>query len=607
MSHVGRIDGNKTAVSVRGFSGRFSNKLLVLMDGRTLYTPLYSGVFWDVQDTLLEDIERIEVIRGPAATLWGANGVTGVINIITRRAELTQDTFVSLRAGNQERFASALRSGGELGELGHFRVYGKFTRREENRLKAGGDAGDDFHQARAGFRADLALGALDRLTLSGGLYRGSSGGTVTRVFTTPPFFRDVDGEQDVSGGHVVAHWRRAVAHDSELSILAFADYTRRDETLVGERRATFSVDVQHRFGLDLAGLDHQLVWGVGANTTEDHITSTFDLEFADERERLNLFSAFVQDDIELLDDHLTLTVGARAEHNDYTGMEIQPNVRLAFKPTPRHTLWASASRAVRTPSRVETSGLARGTLGVQPPFAPATDFVPANPAPVPVVTAIIGNEDLQAETFTTFEVGYRTQPTSTLSIDVAAFYSDIENFRDGRFGAVTCQPAGIDAQANPLCVLGAEYLLGTAQAASTATGESYGVELAASWQATDRLRFDAWYAWLDIQLHAEFAGAEGAERLSPTHQASLRTSLTLRHDLDVDLWFRYTDELEASNVDDILTADARIAWRPTAGLTLSIVGQNLLDEQFDEFQSELQDTPRVELRRGVYAQASWRF
>jgi iron complex outermembrane receptor protein len=388
------VDANQYAISARGFNNTLANKLLVLIDGRTIYTPLFSGTFWEAHDLMLEDIDRIEVISGPGATLWGANAVNGVINIITRSAAATQGQLSVLRAGAaQDDLAS--RYGGKLGDDGHYRVYGKTVRRAETTLAGGAPNRDRGEHAQGGFRADWARGR-DALTLQGDAYEGS-------VF---------EQGREFSGLNVLGRWTRDLGDGAELRAQAFYNRTTRNHFgTFREELDSYDVEAQH--GLAPRGA-HRLLWGAGMRQHDDRVQNSPLIQFLPEDRRLSRHHVFAQDEIALRRD-LDLTLGAKVEYNSYTGNEFLPSARIGWKLSEAGLLWAAASRAVRAPSRVDRDL-----------FAPLV--------PVPLA----GGPEFTSEVAKVAELGYRGQPTRRVSYAVTGFYARYENLR-----TLAPSPAGV--------------------------------------------------------------------------------------------------------------------------------------------------------------------
>ncbi len=580
---VAHIDASKWAISARGFNGRFSNKLLVLIDGRSVYTPLFSGVFWDEQDTLLEDIARIEVIRGPGATLWGANAVNGVINIITKQAKDTQGTLITAGAGTEERGFGGVRYGGSLGKAAYYRVYGKYFNRDEFTGRSGPEAADDWAVSRGGFRVDWDASGRDALTLQGDIYAGRAGQTLTFAALTPPFVQTKSLDVSINGGNLLGRWTHSFSPTSTLALQLYYDRTDRDNPSQGKQiRDTLDIDFQHDFGL---GKRHDIIWGLGYWFSSDDTEGSFSLSSDTENRGLNLFSAFVQDDVTLVEDRLRLTLGAKFEYNDFTGFEVQPNARLLWTPYKRHALWGAISRALRTPSRINQD--VRFNQRV----------IPGDP---PVVLSLFGNSDFDSEELLAFELGYRVQPMDRLFADIAAFYNVYDRLR-------TFEPGVPFLETSPL----SSHRVRPFFTANKMDGEAYGVELALDWEPLDGWRLQAVYSYLQIQLHVDGDSgdtiSEAAEGESPKHQFSLRSSMDLYRDLALDLWLRYVDNLPSLAVGSYLTLDARLGWKPHKNLELSVVGQNLLDRQHPEFVGEFFDILPTQVERGVYAKLDWRF
>jgi iron complex outermembrane recepter protein len=583
---VARIDANKWAITARGFNGRFANKLLVLVDGRSVYTPLFSGVFWDVQDLLLEDVDRIEVIRGPGATLWGANAVNGVINVLTRSARETAGGLVAAGGGSEERGFLGLRYGGSLGTSTDYRVYAKTFDRGSGERLTGGAGADDWSMSRGGFRLDSRLPG-GGLTLQGDLYDGEIGETLTLQSLRSPVPRTVDTAMQVGGGHLLGRWQRTTSKTSELVLQLYYDRTERTAELVEEDRDTFDVELQHGFA---PSARHRVVWGLGYRRTGDDLRGTELLVFAPARRTDELASAFFQDEVTLRPDRLWLILGSKLEHNDYSGFELQPNLRTVWIPRPRHTLWGAVSRAVRTPSRAEHD--LRLSSQVVGPGA-------LSPGSPPAVVTALGDPEYGSEELLAWELGYRAGLAPGLFVDVTTFYNAYDRLRATRMG----EPFLEVAPAPP-------HLVVPVYPTNELDGETWGAELAADWRAAGNWRLSAAYTYLRVQLHAR-PGIDPlsliSEGDSPRHQLALRSSLDLPRGLELDLTARHVDELPSLGVDSSVTLDLRLGWRPVSRLELSLVGQSLLEESQVEFAPEVIPTHPTGVERGLYGKLVWRF
>jgi iron complex outermembrane recepter protein len=558
---VARINSNQWAITSRGFNSNIAgllaanNKLLVLIDGRTVYTPYYSGTFWDVQDLMLDDIERIEVIRGPGATIWGANAVNGVINVITKRAADTQGGLVKAGSGNVENGFTSARVGGQAGENLHYRVYGKWFERDASFNPARPES-DDWRQGRGGFRMDWTPNCCDLLTFQGDMYGGQSGFFNT---ATAPSFND---NEDVQGGNLLARWTHTLSDDSDFSLQFYYDRADRGNHIgfLDQEFNTYDIDFRHHF---LLGGSHNVVWGLGYRSVNDRLTSLtappgIVLSFDPTQRTYDTFSTFVQDEISLTDS-LFLTLGAKLQHNDFTDWEVQPTVRMLYSPEPSWAVWAAVSRAVRTPSRVEHD--ATIAAGVVPFLQFSRSF---------------DSEDLIA-----YELGYRSQPETWFSWDAAVFFNQYEHL-----AAIQTTPPGVLPLTN----------------SNGNRGEGYGAELSANVDVTPFWRLTGNYSFLQLQIHpgagtVDFLGSTGAliEGSSPHNQVYLMSSHDLARDIEVDVIGRYVDELPIQRVPGYVTMDLRLAWRPTPCTELAVVGQNLLDRYHPEYGGGNQ------IKRGVYA------
>jgi iron complex outermembrane recepter protein len=583
---VARIDANKWAITARGFNGRFANKLLVLMDGRSLYTPLFSGVCWDVQDPMLEDVERIEVIRGPGATLWGANAVNGVINIITKKAEQTQGGLLTAGGGSEERGFGSVRFGSQIGDRTFYRVYGKYFDRTEFVDHSGDDMADDWNSLHVGFRLDSALSRVDSLTLQGDIYSGRAGQTDFIPTRFHPDGQVYEQDSEFSGGNLLGRWERIFSADSDLALQFYYDRTNRDdEGILQENLDIFDLDFQHRF----APLkNHEVIWGLGYRLTHDDIHGHFENTMGSDSEDNRLFSAFIQDEITLVPNDLSLIIGSKFENNEYTGFEYQPNIRLVWKVDLHHTFWGAVSRAVRTPSRIEDDGhfiIDIFSVGDRKnPFAPDS----------PAVVTVDGNRDFDSESLIAYELGYRFVPSDRFYIDLAVFINQYDNYRTGEPCNETSPYIRNDSDNN-------------------AEAGAHGVELLIDWKPLDWWELETAYSYFELDIDMDRASNDQTtvlvyEEAGPKHQLSLRSSMELSPSVEFDLRLRYVDDIHINShrVDAYLVVDARLAWKVTKNLELALVLQNLMDDRHPEFIPEYRTLPS-EVPGGGYVKLMWRF
>ncbi|MHB9027255.1 MAG: TonB-dependent receptor plug domain-containing protein [Candidatus Latescibacterota bacterium] len=582
---VARVDANKQAVSSRGFNGRFARKMLVLIDGRTVYTPLFSGVFWDRQDMILEDIERIEVIRGPGATLWGANAVNGVINIITKKASDTLGGLITAGSGNVEKGIGGVRYGVKLGSDTDLRVYTKYSNYSSSVDSTGREATDGWHAMRGGFRMDSQLTGEDRMMLQGDIYRGRLGETYSLPQMTSPYTRTFDFTSKNFGVNILSRWERTLSESSDVA--AQLSYDRTDQTIavMGEKRDTFDLDFQHRFN---RGERQGIVWGLGYRFTQDKLDNTSALSLTPDSRGDNLFSAFVQDDITIIADKLRLTLGSKFEHNDYTGFEVQPNIRAIWTPNSRTSVWGAVSRAVRTPSRGESDGR---TIG---------DVIPPMPPILPIPIFVVGNgsKDFKSEILTAYELGYRVKPKETVSFDISTFFNRYHDLYSLSSGGLS-----------PNDPLNPQYLSLTYTIKNNMDAKTHGVEVASDWDVNDWWRLHSAYTYLEMKTrlkknNIDLAYIEGRD---PHHQCSLRSQMDFGRTLEFDLWLRYVDNLPSIDVKSYVTPDVRLGWKPVKNLELSITGRNLTHNHHTEFRTELINTPPTGTERSFLAKVMWNF
>jgi iron complex outermembrane recepter protein len=530
---VARVDARNYAVTARGFSSPFENKLLVLIDGRTVYSPLFSGVFWDVQDVVLDDVERIEVISGPGATLWGANAVNGVINIITKPAGATQGVLLGATVGRDAR-DGAVRYGGTLGADGHYRAYAKHAENDDTHTAAGATVPFGWHRDQAGFRSDWGDPA-QGLTVQGDVAdaRLRQAGT-----------RDIR----VGGANLLGRMSRTFADGSSGTVQLYWDHTERDQPLAfHERLDTFDLQLQH--AVRLAG-NHHVVWGGGYRLGRDRVENGAAFGFLPGSLNLHWANLFAQDEIALAD-KLRVTAGLKLEDNNYTGVELLPTLRLAWNPRPAALVWSSLSRAVRAPSRIDR------------------DFYsPTNPPVVGGVPQyrVAGGPDFASETANVFELGYRAQPHAALSYSATLFFSRYDRLR-------TLEP-------NPH---------GTGSVfENLADGLTRGIEAWAGWQVADgwRLSGGGVVQRVGTSLRPgsrDLSGTTGLFTSDPNHYWSVRSSYDLGDGHEFDLTLRHVGALPKPAVPAYTALDARYGWRVGPGLDLSLIAQNLFDPRHAEF------------------------
>ena len=568
---VSRIDGNSWAIGIRGFGNGLSRSVLVLIDGRSVYTPLFAGVFWEAQDILLEDIDRIEVIRGPGGTIWGANAVNGVINIITRSASETQGLLVTAGGGSEEKGFGGFRYGGKIGQDFSYRVYGKGFRRDGQFTPHLSDV-DDWQQGQGGFRTDWNLHEGNSLTIQGDIYQGKAGMRDQVSSFSAPFSTIVEKDTDLSGMNLLGRWSRTLSDTSDLALQIYYDRTFRRESRWQERRNTLDFDFHHRFKITAR---QELTWGLGYRYTKGDTETVPTLVITPQNRADNLFSAFIQNEVTLLENRLRLTIGSKFEHNDYTGFEFQPSARVLWAPAEHQSLWAAISRAVRTPSRVDRD--------IAASIAP-------NPA-LPLFARLLGNKDFDSETVLAHELGYRIQATDRLFVDLAAFYNRYDNLLSVETGTPFLEPGRVIF---PL------------QFDNKMKAKVYGLEVAADWRWLDWWRWRFSYSHLQINLTRKRGSndavtAPRTEGGSPQNQVSLTSFVSLPGNLELDGIFRYVDSLPGENVERYFNLDLRLGWHATKNVELSLVGQNLLAGHHAEWSGG------TKIQRGIYTKATWRW
>jgi len=578
---VARIDSSRWAVSARGFNSRFANKLLVQIDGRSVYTPNFSGVFWEALDVMLEDIERIEVIRGPGATVWGSNAVNGVINIITKKAKDTQGLLLSGGAGNEERGFTGLRYGGRRSNDLQWRVYTKQYDRDRGTVP-GATAADDHRLVQSGFRADWTPNCCDTITVQGDYFVGDQGMRYPEQLGVAPYSRVVDEDVRLSGGNVLMRWDRDQGDGRSWALQCYYNRFSRELSVLEESLDTIDVDFQQQIPV---AARHKLIYGGGYRYHTDHLPGGFSVRFDPDRRDTNLFSYFVQDEITLSEERLFLTVGSKFEHSSYTPFEYQPSARLLFSPDPRRAVWGAVSRAVRSPARADDDMRNRiRNIPLGPPPAP------------PMYVQLTGDRSIESEDMLAFEAGYRAQPTDRFSWDVALFFNRYEDL-------VVFVPNAVFPTPPP-------PLIWTWDAMNAMRGDTYGGELTATLAINPCWRVTGSYSFLRMALQTDPGidpALEAPEEASPRNRVYLRSSWDLVHNLEFDLTLRYVDSIvvQRNPFASYITMDVRLGWRPSDHFEMAVVGQNLLDGHHYEFFG--QDALATQVDRGAYGMVTWRY
>ncbi len=549
---VAQADARNYAITARGFNNVLENKLLVLIDGRSIYSPLISGVFWDVPDLVMEDIDRIEVISGPGATIWGANAVNGVINVITKSARDTQGGLLSGAAG-EHGSDGALRYGGQTGNGGYYRVYGKFEQTDDTKTEDGRNTVTGWHHSQAGFRSDwdMPMGAL---SLSGDYYQAQLG-----QFGTPQI--------RLAGGNLMTRLSRKLDGDADLRLQAFLDHTERNQPgAYYDRLDTLDLELQH--GLHL-GQSHSLIWGGGYRYVQDRVVNGPSFGFLPGDLEMHWANVFAQDEI-ALQPKLKLTAGLKLEHDSYTGMEYLPSLRLAWNTDPQRLLWASLTRAIRAPSRIDRDLYAPSKpiiIGGKPFFV------------------IDGGPNFASEVAKVAELGYRAQPQPECSYSMTAFYSDYTRLR-----TLEQQPSRMS-----------EFM-------NLGKGNVRGVELWGQWQPLPVWRLNGGLVVQRVQTSLlpgskDSSGSTGLATDDPGRHWLLRSSLDIGDDVQLDLHLRHSSRLPTPVVPGYSELELQLLWKPRHDTEVALLGQNLLHPRHVEFGG----TGRSEFERSLLLRMTKRF
>lgn len=567
--NVARINANSWAVSIRGFNSRFANKLLVMIDGRSIYSPLFSGVFWDRHNIPIDDIDRIEVVRGPGGTLWGANAVNGIISIVTRHSAETQGSRLELSAGSEDAAIASGRQGGVIGENATYRLSTKFDTHDSTNLPSGGDGNDGWSNGQANLRVDWTPTAEDKILLESGLNAIEGGERYIGPSLAAPYSETRDGDIRRRGAFVLGRWDRSLGNRADFSLQGFVDhrYMDIDTPVAEENRTTADIQAQHSF---VVGPEIGLTWGGGYRLIQGSIeTPDFSFDVQPESETIGIANAYLQASRRFFDEAVEFSIGSKFENHSITGSEVQPSARALWNVADDHAVWTAVSRAVRTPSRVETDGTIRNVV-----IPPGTA---ANPSSLPLTIAIQGSRNLDAETITAYEAGYRGRLSRTLSLDVAGFY----NLYDGLL---------LDSASGTPVIrteYGWAYLDTPISINEEADGRTYGFEIGATWQAADAWRLRGGYSWLQEDINAT-AGAEGN---APRHQVAVQSLYDISREWRFDTVLRFVDDLTNVDADAYFDVDARLSWSPNESIELALTGRNLLTDGRREFGTERSANP----------------
>lgn len=558
---VAKQNTDHWAISARGFNSTLDNKLLVLIDGRAIYTPVFSGVYWGDQSTSINDIERIEVIRGPGASLYGANAVNGVVNIITKSAEDTQGNMLSATATVKGNGIYEARHGGKTKDNFHYRTYAQYY-----------DAAG-WYRGRSGFRLDGKANNNDSYTLQGDAYGGEQKAKLNTPVITSPFLQTISSTDDSYGGNLLGRWNHRIEKGSDLSVQAYVDHYSRLESNFDQHVNTADIQFQHSIKLNDR---NNFIWGGGARISYLELAGTFSASVSDRYDTHEILSTFVQDEYAILANELYLTLGSKLEYNDFTGIEIQPSTRLAWHPTKNQTVWGAISRAVRTPSSIEEDV---SLLSLVTPGAPPTEY------------RIMGNADQKSEELIAYEIGHKIEFNHSLSFDTSLFYNDFDKLQT--IGIPGASYTGSDGN------IIIPYMVN-----NLGSGHVYGAEFSASWNINPDWRLAGSYTYLKMNLDIRPGAAttlKAGERLAPRNQFSIQSYYNISESVHWDNMLYYVDHLSPP-VKDYVRYDTRIAWMLQPGLEISLIGRNLIDPHV-----EFPSNPSAEIDRSVIGQVLWKF
>jgi len=573
---VAQINSNLWAVAARGFNGQYSNKLLVLVDGRTVYDPLFSGVYWNLQNLILQDIDRIEVIRGPGATAWGANAVNGVISITTKRASVTQGGLLVADSGSGRPAEGSARFGGALGDDAFYRAFGRQTTRDSLPTGSGTDGGDSWNLTNGGFRLDWDRSKSDSFTVEGNSYRGVMGNRQNVLTSMSPVTFETAGLSGNTGADILGRWTHSFENSSTLTVQGYYDIARRTGF---EKYDVRTVDLDLQYGFK-AGGRNDVMLGFGRRDYTYNLSNTVSLGLTPPSGHVNVTSGFIQDEISLINKKLYLNVGTKVEADTLAGNNLQPSAHLSWLPDNRHSAWISASHAVRTPNPSE-----RGAYFNSGTFPAGS---------LPGLVNIYGQPDARSESLNAYEAGYRYQAGRKLWLDLTAFYNVYGHLSTDQTGAPYFEAVPAPHLVLPLYV------------GNGMKGQTYGAEAAASYKVNSALTLKGSYSFLRLSLHGYngTVSSEGAEGQSPRHQVSFGSSLNLPKSFNVAGNAYFVGSLPNFNTPAYTRVDTNIGWKGLENVELQIVGQNLLGSH-PEFGDTI--SPANMVTRSIFGRVIWRF
>lgn len=569
---VAQVDSSDWAISSRGFNGLFANKLLVQVDGRTIYTPLFAGVYWDIQNIPMEDIERIEIIRGPGATQWGSNAVNGIINIITKSASVTQGAYASTLVGTHDNNVTDVRYGGKISDNIYYRSYGEFSKRAGTQAADGSAGNNSWESGKAGFRSDIEVNPSRKITLQGDIYRSSDN---FRLYNPVFSASGIDSFQDTfnsSGMNLLGRLEEKHRPGLVSTIQAYLDYQHLGYSALQEDLYTYDLDYQTSWK---ATPRHNVMWGGGARFISINMTGLPPVFIAKDLNSENILNAFLQDTYALIPNSVYITLGTKLEHNSFTGLEVEPSARVSWYPDDKQTVWAAVSRAARTPSIVEETWLIN-----EQSLAPDT------------IAQLQSNRNLKSEELIAYELGHRIKPVKSVSLDTSGFinsYTKLNTYEPGDL---------IDAGG------GDSYL--PFQINNLGKGSAYGIEESISWDVNSMWNLKANYSYINLVLNqgvSQDTAFKGQSGDIPHHQFMLRSQLFLPKDVQLINTGYYTDKLPNQSIAAYFRFDTQLLWKATDKINVSLVGQNLLDNKHSEFGGSANGVQN-EIPRAVYAKVS---